>query len=151
MQTAFHFCIILTKLEFGRQILVKIHNIIFHEIHSVRKKDVPCEWRDRQTDRKKTERRRQTDRHDVTYIRFLQLFCERAKDKFRRKTIHVQTNIYRRRDVATTISNNHVIAYLNRWVKIKLHHRKYANYNLTQNAYRTVSTTNFSYNSGMYR
>jgi len=29
MQTAFHFCIILTKLEFDRQILVKIHKPIY--------------------------------------------------------------------------------------------------------------------------
>jgi hypothetical protein len=59
MQTVFHFCIILTKLEFGRQILVKIRNIIFHEIHSVGKQ-MSCA--NGGTDRQKTERRRQTDR-----------------------------------------------------------------------------------------
>jgi hypothetical protein len=60
MQTAFHFCIILTKIEFGRQIFVKIHNPIFHEIHLVGKQLFRAnEGTNRRTDDRKTK----TDRH----------------------------------------------------------------------------------------
>ena len=76
MQTAFHFCIILTKREFGRQILVKTHNPIFHEIHLVGKQLFRANGG---TNRRSENRKTKKDRHDEAYILFLQLFCEHAK------------------------------------------------------------------------
>lgn len=78
MQTAFHFCIILTKLEVGRQILVKIHNPIFHEIHLVGEQLFCANGgKNRRTENRKTKR----DRHDKAYIRFLKLFCEHTQKR----------------------------------------------------------------------
>jgi hypothetical protein len=86
MQTAFHF-FILTKLEFGREVLVKIHNPIFHEIHLGGKQLFRANGgTSRRTENK---RRRQADMTKLIFGFFSCPANTPKNDKFHRKMIHV--------------------------------------------------------------